>query len=220
VKASPESGAFERGRSGGQQVCKPLVREVAAVLPLSVQENRGKEGRGERPKLRGLEAGRRVVKRHPPGVFYSFTGRDGRKGPQAGNKKLRAYFIALQRGTRDTINSMGAERRRSQGQTQTNASHTKHTHIREGQNPPMQGSQGDCATGNRGQPQTNFSRGTRKAVQRGPAGHPSEGIQAGAAQRRVFYRAVSPGPWLRLLRPVSRPVCGFWVFGSASLSDA
>jgi hypothetical protein len=68
VKASPESGAFERGRSGGQQVRKPLVCEVAAVLPLSVQENRGKEGRGERRKLRGPEAGRRVVK---PALLYN-----------------------------------------------------------------------------------------------------------------------------------------------------
>jgi hypothetical protein len=31
VKASPESGAFNQGRSGGQQVRTPLVREVAAV---------------------------------------------------------------------------------------------------------------------------------------------------------------------------------------------
>jgi hypothetical protein len=60
VKASPESGAFNRGWSRGQQVRKPLVREVEAVLPLSVQENRGKEGRGERPKLREPEAGMNI----------------------------------------------------------------------------------------------------------------------------------------------------------------
>jgi hypothetical protein len=77
VKASPESGAFNRGWSGGQQVRKPLVREVAAVLPLSVQENRGKEGRGERPKLRGPEAGRRVVKRPPPSDECSAVGAGG-----------------------------------------------------------------------------------------------------------------------------------------------
>jgi hypothetical protein len=68
VKASPESGAIERGRSRGQLVQKPLVRDVAAVLPLSVHEKRGKEGRGERRKLREPEAGRRVVKRHPPAM--------------------------------------------------------------------------------------------------------------------------------------------------------
>jgi hypothetical protein len=66
VKASPEPRAFNRGRSGGQQVRKPPVRNVAAVLPLGVQEDWGEEGRGERPKLRGPEARRRVVKRHPP----------------------------------------------------------------------------------------------------------------------------------------------------------
>jgi hypothetical protein len=41
VKASLDSGAFERGRSGGQQVRKLLVREVAAVLPPSLQEDLG-----------------------------------------------------------------------------------------------------------------------------------------------------------------------------------
>jgi hypothetical protein len=66
VKARPESGAFECGRSGGQQVRKPPVCKVLAVLPLGIQENRSKEGRVERPKLQGPEAGRRVVKRRPP----------------------------------------------------------------------------------------------------------------------------------------------------------
>jgi hypothetical protein len=75
MKASPESGAFEQGRSRGQQVRKPLVREVVAVLPLSVQENRSNEERGERPKLRGPEAWRRVVKRHPLSDECSAVGR-------------------------------------------------------------------------------------------------------------------------------------------------
>jgi hypothetical protein len=84
VKASLESGAFERGRSGGQQVRKPLVCEVAAVLPLSVQENRGKEGRGERPKPQGPEARRRVVKRHPPSDERSAVGAGGIEGVKGG----------------------------------------------------------------------------------------------------------------------------------------
>jgi hypothetical protein len=87
VKASPESGAFNRGRSKGQQVRKPLVRKVAALLPLSVQENWGKEGRGKRPKLWGPEAGRRVVKRHPLSGECSAAGAggvEGAKGRQRG----------------------------------------------------------------------------------------------------------------------------------------
>jgi hypothetical protein len=84
VKASPESGAFNRGRSGGQKVRKPLVREVAAVLSLSMQENRGKEGRGECPKLQGPEAGRRVVKRHPPSDECSAVMAGGVEGAKGG----------------------------------------------------------------------------------------------------------------------------------------
>jgi quercetin dioxygenase-like cupin family protein len=38
---------------------------VVAVLPLSVLEDRGKEGPVERPKLRGPKAGRCIVKRRP-----------------------------------------------------------------------------------------------------------------------------------------------------------
>jgi hypothetical protein len=38
---------------------------VAAVLPLGLQEDRGKEGRVKRLKLQGPEAGRLVVKRRP-----------------------------------------------------------------------------------------------------------------------------------------------------------
>jgi hypothetical protein len=45
VEASLESGAVKRGRSGGQHVREPPVREVAAVLTLGVQEDRGKVGR-------------------------------------------------------------------------------------------------------------------------------------------------------------------------------
>jgi hypothetical protein len=60
--ASAGAGAVNRGRSGGQQVHKPLVCQVAAVLLLSVQENRGKEGRGERPELRG-----------PASIFQAYT---------------------------------------------------------------------------------------------------------------------------------------------------
>jgi hypothetical protein len=91
VKASPESGAFNRGRSGGQQVRKPLVREVAAVLPLSVQEDRGKEGRGERPKLRGPEAGRRVVKRHPPSDECSAVGAGGVEGTKGWRRRPHSH---------------------------------------------------------------------------------------------------------------------------------
>jgi hypothetical protein len=80
----PESGAFERGRSGGQQIRKPLVREVAALLPLSVQESQGKEGRSERPKLRGPEAGRRVVKCHPTSNECSAVGAGGVQGAKGG----------------------------------------------------------------------------------------------------------------------------------------
>jgi hypothetical protein len=50
VKASPESCAFDRGRSGGQQVRKPLVREGAAVLPLSVQAATSPSGRWAIPR--------------------------------------------------------------------------------------------------------------------------------------------------------------------------
>jgi hypothetical protein len=80
VEASPESVAFERGRSGGQQVRKLLVREVAAILPLSVEEGWGKKERGERPKPQGPEAGRRVVKRHPPSDERSSVGAGGVEG--------------------------------------------------------------------------------------------------------------------------------------------
>jgi hypothetical protein len=45
-----------------------------------MQEDRGKEGRGERPKLRGPEAGRRVVKRHPPSDECSAVGAGGVEG--------------------------------------------------------------------------------------------------------------------------------------------
>jgi hypothetical protein len=57
---------------------------------------------------------------------------------------------------------MGAERRRSRSQMQTNASHTKHAHIRQGLNPPTQVSQGDRTTGNRGQPQTTSAEGQER----------------------------------------------------------
>jgi hypothetical protein len=87
----------------------------------------------------------------------------------------------LQRGTRDTPNSMGPERRRSRGQTQTNTSHTRYTHTRQALDPTTQVSQGDRLTGNRGQP---AGRGTREAVQRGPAAHQSDGVQAGPAKGR------------------------------------
>jgi hypothetical protein len=45
VKAGPESGTFNKGRGGGQQGLNPPIREVAAALPLGVQEDWGKEGR-------------------------------------------------------------------------------------------------------------------------------------------------------------------------------
>jgi hypothetical protein len=86
VKASPELGAFKRGRSRGQQVRKLLVCEVAAVLPLSVQEDRGKQGRGESPKLRGPEAGRHIVKRHPPCNECGAAGAGGVKGAKGGRR--------------------------------------------------------------------------------------------------------------------------------------
>jgi hypothetical protein len=90
VKASTESGAFEQGRSGGQQVREPLARKVLAELPLGAQEDQGQEGRVERLKLRGPEAGRRVMKRRPPSDEHSTVGacaverpKQGRHGPHS-----------------------------------------------------------------------------------------------------------------------------------------
>jgi hypothetical protein len=61
VKGPPELGTFKRGRGRGQQGREPPVCKGAAVLSLDVQEDRGEEGRVERPELRGPEAGRRIV---------------------------------------------------------------------------------------------------------------------------------------------------------------
>jgi hypothetical protein len=69
-----------------------------------------------------------------------------------------------------TTSSMGAERRRSRGQTeskphkrrgqtQTNAGHKRHTHTRQAPDTPRHVSQGDGRTGNRGQPQTTSAEG-------------------------------------------------------------
>jgi hypothetical protein len=88
--AEGKAGGAEEAEGGLRRVGlghKPLVREVAAVLPLSVQENRGKEERGERPKLRGPEAGRRVVKRHPPSDECSAVGAGGVEGAKGGRRR-------------------------------------------------------------------------------------------------------------------------------------
>jgi hypothetical protein len=53
-------------------------------------------------------------------------------------ERIALTCVCVQRGTRDTPNSMGAERQRNRGQTQTKASHTKHTHIRRGLVRPTQ----------------------------------------------------------------------------------
>jgi hypothetical protein len=112
VKASPESGAFERGRSGGQQVRTPLIRKVAAVLPLSVQENRGKEGRGERPKLRGPEAGRRIVRRHPPSDKCSAVGAGGVQGAKGGRRGPHGHVSSAGRCQEGSIGLEGVVSRR------------------------------------------------------------------------------------------------------------
>jgi hypothetical protein len=63
---------------------------VAAALLLGVQEDSGKEGRVECPKLQGPEAGRRFVKRRPPSDERSAVGacgverpKEGRRGPHS-----------------------------------------------------------------------------------------------------------------------------------------
>jgi hypothetical protein len=94
VKAGPETGAFERGRGGGSQFQGPPVRGVAAVLLLGVQKDRGKEGRVERPKLRGPEARRRIVKRRPPSNRGSTVGARGLKGRKGGSAGRIAASVA------------------------------------------------------------------------------------------------------------------------------
>jgi hypothetical protein len=59
---------------------------VAAVLLLNVQEDRGEEGRGERPKLRGPEVGCRVLKRHSPSDEHSAVGASGVEGAKGGRR--------------------------------------------------------------------------------------------------------------------------------------
>jgi hypothetical protein len=78
---------------------------VASVLLLGVQEGRGKEGRGKRPKVRSPDAGRRVVKRHPPSDERSAVGacgaegaKGGRRGPHShvgGASRCQAVVIGL-----------------------------------------------------------------------------------------------------------------------------
>jgi hypothetical protein len=92
----------------------------------------------------------------------------------------RQYIMyGLQRGTRDTPNSMGAERRRGRCQTQTDASHTRHTHTRQALDPPTQVSQGDRTTGNPGQPQPPRTRDNRgRATGRTTGARPDTRVRA------------------------------------------
>jgi hypothetical protein len=106
-------------------------------------------------------AGQRRSKPHPGPAGCHIAGRTlppwrpARRTAPA--RQAAASLIELQRGTRVTPNSMGAERRRSRGQTQQNASHTSHTHTSEALDPPTQVSQGNRTTDNHGQPQTTLA---------------------------------------------------------------
>jgi hypothetical protein len=64
---------------------------VLTELPLGVQKDRGKEGRIERPKLRGPETGGRVMKRRPPSDERSTVGARGVEGPKRGRRGLHSH---------------------------------------------------------------------------------------------------------------------------------